>query len=553
MGNHYAVRSTILRSYLLAALGFAAVYAAYVLTVSPQHEFPLNDDWAYAQTVRHLLDTGQLRLSEWTATTLIFQTYWGALLARLSGGFSFTVLRCSALLFSFVCSLTLFDLLRQLDFTDRHAFLGALVLCANPLFIYLSYTFMSEIFFLGLMLLSLTCYMRGLKRGTTSALLLGSLFAAGAYLARQLGVLIPVAAAVVIVLSERRLALRKILAVALIPLTVFGVHTYWLTYVHGLPWGMQLNAIANSWRALQSSDAGSQLFLRLSTSWLYLGLFTLPILLPQVFRHGLRQTYRTRAFKIFAVWLGVLVFLTLLFSAQRQQPFMPYWAGIIQRDGIGPTTLAGHKLPITPDWLFWLVTTIAPVAGAAQATLWTEGMLQLFKRQLPGGILLVLVGLLMAAMTALIVLFWDRYLLVFIPASIYLALKIGPLSVRQQGVTVALCVALATFALIGLGDYFSWNTARWLAGGQLVVQGVPPEAIDGGFEWDGWYRFETALPQAIAAGAGEDLFGWLKLQPAQYILAYEPLGDLPVVGRVEYDVPLSNQRRAVYILATDNP
>jgi 4-amino-4-deoxy-L-arabinose transferase-like glycosyltransferase len=542
-----------LQAYVLAAVGFAAIYAVYLLAVSPQHEFPLNDDWAYAQTVRHLLDTGQLRLSDWTATTLIFQTYWGALLARLGGDFSFTALRWSTLLFSYICSLALFDLLRQLDFTDRHAFLGAVVLVVNPLFIYLSYTFMSEIFFLGLMLLSLTCYVRGIKRDAPGVLLLGAIFAAGAYLARQLGVVLPIAAAVAIILAERRLVMRKILAVTGIPLAVFVVHTYWLTNVHGLPWGMQLNAIANSWQALQSPDAVPQLFLRLSTSWMYLGLFTLPILLPQAFKGGLRRVGRARAFKIFVVWLGVLTLLTLLFSAQRHQPFMPYWAGVIQRDGFGPSTLAGHKPPITPDWVFLLVTIVAPVAGAAQAALWTEATLQLGNRQASSHKLLVLAGLLMAGITALIVLFWDRYLLVFVPASIFLALKLGPISGKKQGVTVALCVALAVYALIGLGDYFSWNTARWIAGEQIVAQGVPPETIDGGFEWNGWYRFETALPQAIAAGKGEDLFGWLKLTSDQYIMAYEPLDGLPIMSRVEYAVPLSDQRRFIYVLAVNGP
>jgi hypothetical protein len=132
-------------------------------------------------------------------------------------------------------------------------------------------------------------------------------------------------------------------------------------------------------------------------------------------------------------------------------------------------------------------------------------------------------------------------------------LKLGPISGKKQGVTVALCVTLAVYALIGLGDYFSWNTARWIAGEQIVAQGVSPETIDGGFEWNGWYRFETALPQAIAAGKGEDLFGWLKLTSDQYIMAYEPLDGLPIMSRVEYAVPLSDQRRFIYVLAVNGP
>lgn len=157
-------RHLAIRDYVLAALPLAAIYVVYVLVVSPRHEFPLMDDWAYAQTVRHLLDTGQLRISEWASTTLIFQVYWGALFARLFGGFSFTALRWSTFVFSFITSLALYALLRQLDLGAAAAWLGSLTLVVNPIFVYLSYTFMSDVFYIGLMLLSLAFYVRGIRR-----------------------------------------------------------------------------------------------------------------------------------------------------------------------------------------------------------------------------------------------------------------------------------------------------------------------------------------------------------------------------------------------------
>ena len=40
---------------------------------------PLEDDWAYALSVRHLLDTGKYQLHDWAALYMVFQVYWGAL------------------------------------------------------------------------------------------------------------------------------------------------------------------------------------------------------------------------------------------------------------------------------------------------------------------------------------------------------------------------------------------------------------------------------------------------------------------------------------------
>ena len=70
---------------MLAALG-----------INPLRECPQIDDWAYAATVWHWLDTGQYRLNEWIAANPPFQIAWGALFCRLFGE-SFAVLRISTI------------------------------------------------------------------------------------------------------------------------------------------------------------------------------------------------------------------------------------------------------------------------------------------------------------------------------------------------------------------------------------------------------------------------------------------------------------------------
>jgi len=61
------------KSVLLPLVLLIAAFLALVLYVSPLGDFPLNDDWAYARSVEHLLETGQVKILGWAAPSLIFQ------------------------------------------------------------------------------------------------------------------------------------------------------------------------------------------------------------------------------------------------------------------------------------------------------------------------------------------------------------------------------------------------------------------------------------------------------------------------------------------------
>ena len=71
------------------------IWAIAVVLVNPIGDFPLNDDWAYAQSVKSLLETGNFQLPGWAVANLLPQALWGALFC-LPFGFSFTALRKSS-------------------------------------------------------------------------------------------------------------------------------------------------------------------------------------------------------------------------------------------------------------------------------------------------------------------------------------------------------------------------------------------------------------------------------------------------------------------------
>ena len=69
--------------------------------VNPFREMPYDDDWAFSETVKHFLDTGQYCLNEWLAPNMPFQTMWGALFC-LPFGYSFSALRISTIVLSVI-------------------------------------------------------------------------------------------------------------------------------------------------------------------------------------------------------------------------------------------------------------------------------------------------------------------------------------------------------------------------------------------------------------------------------------------------------------------
>src|SRR5262245_51872209 len=105
---------TVLRRYLGGSPLFwtgLGVFVLTVLIVNPRRETALDDDWVCAITVRNLLNTGSYKLYQWGQPNILFQAYWGRLFAGLFG-YSFTSLRGSTLVLTFVGLLAFYGLAR---------------------------------------------------------------------------------------------------------------------------------------------------------------------------------------------------------------------------------------------------------------------------------------------------------------------------------------------------------------------------------------------------------------------------------------------------------
>jgi len=490
-------------------LGITLVWGLAVLLVNPVGDFPLNDDWAMGETVKQLIETGSYRPSGWTSMPLITQVFWGALFC-LPNGFSFTALRCSTLAMSWFGVIGAYLLIRRLGRPRLLSVICSLALAFNPIYFALSNTFMTDVPFAALVIWSSWFLVRHLQSESLSDLVLGTALATAATLCRQLGLCLPLAFGVALLVKRGwhwRWVVRSVVPFVVVAAALAALQ-HWLTITGRLPagyhektdtlirvlkqpWRIPVNVVYYGWSML-----------------MYLGLFLLPVTLPVVFSRRYRERYARRAFaQRLAVGLFIVATAVRLILVPA---LMPVHRNIIIPQGIGPVILHDSPVQNLPNFPplpsgFWLVVTGLSLLGAALLVVHLVTILCEPPGRLrpnasgenPSGThffgfatVFILGPLLLSG-------FFDRYL---IPALFFgfglMALAREDLAWRwgrgQYLASILLLVGFAVFGVAGTRDYLELNRTRWRASDALLAQkDITPEKVDGGFEFNGWYKFKT--------------------------------------------------------------
>lgn len=185
--------NTTLKADLIQLMLMLTFWAVAIIFISPVGNFPLNDDWHYGHPVLHLFDEGAYLIKVPVASNLFFQVAWGYLFCKIGGSFDFTWLRYSVIFWGILTTFSFYGLLRHLRLRSQQALGLALLLFFNPVFFSLSFTFMTDVPFLALAVLSILCYMKFLEEPLLLYRMGGFLMAILAFLVRQPGLLIPIA------------------------------------------------------------------------------------------------------------------------------------------------------------------------------------------------------------------------------------------------------------------------------------------------------------------------------------------------------------------------
>lgn len=221
----------IIRSDKKIYLLILGIFLVVLTVMLPFKDQLFSEDFAYAQSVRHFITTGDLKISERVAPSGITLIVWGAIFTKIFG-FSLANLHLSVVILIPFLLIALYKLFILAGCSKQKSLIFTLFFLSIPWILQLSYTFLTDIPFLAIEIFALLFYLQGFKKDKPMNFLLGSIFASLAFLTRQLGIVFAFAAFVTVLFSKNgaRQKIKNTLASLLIPLLVSFLYVRWLGF-----------------------------------------------------------------------------------------------------------------------------------------------------------------------------------------------------------------------------------------------------------------------------------------------------------------------------------
>jgi 4-amino-4-deoxy-L-arabinose transferase-like glycosyltransferase len=512
---------------ILLLIGGAAAVAA---VIGVRGDFPLSDDWSYAFSARTLCMTGTVRFLPWTGASLLLQAWYGAALCWLFG-FSFDVLRLSTVLLATAGAVGFFLLLGRLGVRGPARALATALWALDPLYVNLAFTFMTDVPCAVLAVWAAYCYVRGFDEPERMRwLLAGGLFAAAALLVRQHGIFVAAAATVAALLARDRPAaarLRDAVAAGGLPAHAFVAFHQWLFAWHGAPSG----------GGSKLTDAQGVHALGL-VNCAFRGIETLGLLLAPLAIAMRRDVVARHPRLVPAVATTLALLAALLY--RREGALMFYLTNVMYDLGLGAASLRDTQFlalrpPLQLGPAFGVaLTVVATLAAGVLLTALADAARRLRD---PRHACVVLAAVFLFLGTLLHARYYfDRYLLIVLPFVI--AATATTACVRLSRTAVVAAGLLAWYAVAGTHDYLAWNRARFAGLAALEARGIPPTAIDGGMEYNGWLLAPTlgTSPTEEEARPGQrpDVKSWWWVVDDRFVASFRPLPGYVVSATLPY-------------------
>ena len=466
----YTKRDNMRNKYIVILIG---LFLLQFFFVSPIGEFALNDDWVQADTVRHLTEAGEWRVMPYAGATFHALVGYGSFFTSMFG-FSFTVLRISTLILMLTTIVVSFLLFEKITKNKKLSFVGTLLLWLNPIVYNLSFTFMTDVPALFLLIAGMYLYLIGFERKKSVLVFLASSLCVIGFYTRQTNILLLVAG-LVFSCYKKRLSYKEILLTFGIPLIIGAGIYFGLSAKDLLPQTTDSHIIKGFWRQIGHMKWWSFYIP------MYLGMF----LSPLTFGWLVKQKDVLKDSRLL-----VIVFVSTLFALIIRQAFhlqMPYVSNMIDIYGLAPMSgvLRGLFIPIFSSKLWGVITLLS----AGSVGIGVEMLLQKKDRFNYWFIYLfgVLYTLALLAFDS-----FDRYIIMLIPVLIIALIK----SIGKDFSYSVSAIILCVFAIYGISQtqfYMNWNNTRWkLADEVLIEMKLEPKNIDAGYEWNGWHDYWRA-------------------------------------------------------------
>jgi hypothetical protein len=539
-----------------------ALQIALFALIEPRGEFPLKDDWAYTQSVLWLLSEHRVRLSDWIGMNLLPQTLLGGATVALFG-FSFTALRHVTQVVAVLGSAAMLWMYRAAGLTPGQALLAAVAVVTTPWWLDLANSYMTDVYGMALaMPLAALCLRqlggdRPMSWPTVAAI---SLLSALGVLQRQVVLVLPVAFAFAWMLRrplDARPSRRwwRDWAYASAPLgaciLALALYKLYLATGPGVPAGQQQieGRLLPMLGSLLEGDPFYWLWSGKLVSWLagFIGLAVAAYAIILLGRGGGSFLQRSGVLTVALVLIGCMLYGLWV---------PPYRSGqVIAATGIGPYTLFDvlgrfqREVPTQAPVGFWRACGIAAAVGAGAFVVAAVSAGWQSWRERGGNAhrIFLLVAVLAYLVPFAITDFIDRYLLFTLPFMLLLLHDVfgTPQQRVLRSIVVTGAVLMGAFGLLSTAashDYFAWNRARWDAIAEATRRGATPENLDGGFEYNAFYR----AGKAAQITAPDKSWWWVK--DDRYCVTFTPRPGYSVLRAWEVRAWLPTTPRRILLL-----
>ena len=511
-----------------------AFYIVALLAIGIGGDFPLNDDWSYAEGVRHLLLGEGLVMPNVCAAGIVHVAL-GFLTTKLIG-YSYTSLRIYSFLITIFGAVAMFIAAASLRIPRSQAIFLTLLYAANPLLLNVALGFMSDSTALSLNMIFLAFLLRGLAKKSLKTMVLAFVVLALAISVRQ-SALIFICLSPFCMSKRFGAGLAKLFVFTLalvLPLLSAWACDQWLVACHlhsgSINRGYDLVRQAHAFVVNQFLFSAPQMVLptisAIGQVLCYLSLFCLPALLPLLPLIFWPKRNRVLPFKI-VLGIAALVLTVALIIVAHYHQTMPFSENILRFTTIGAQGLLGIIRPalapkgrmiITVTSFLFVVPLVVALVGAVQ---------QLQKRTMIWSTeaLTVCISFCLAFLTLeTLVRCADRYYLLalgpmLLAVGFYARLSrinlVNPLS-------VVLLLGLACYSIAGNQEYLSSNCARWQAIAWLEKTGAKSAQIDGGYEYN-ILRDLSVYNSTYRGEAPRNNWRWWPVKGETYLISLSPV------------------------------
>ncbi|PIR43589.1 hypothetical protein COV24_02070 [candidate division WWE3 bacterium CG10_big_fil_rev_8_21_14_0_10_32_10] len=492
-------------------IGFVIIWLLLLLILPWRGFFLLNDSYVYEWNVRHFFENGFL-LHPLTSPTTLFQTFLGSLVYIVKKDPSY--LRLMTSIFYLLGVIYFYKTLILNKIRKRLSFLLSLLLMLNPLYLNLGFSFMTDIYFLSLFIISSYYYLLFLQNRATKSLVITSLVVTFSVLSRQTGIFISIAFILIyLYIKKRKKSIRHIL-ILLIPVIVFIL--YQLFYPKPLAYTYQSISVTQGKLFLLGFYL--EVLFRIIKTFYYFGFFVFPVTLGYVLYLVVKNKFfKAPSLLIFSSVFFVFTVFSIFFWI-FQNELMFYVPNILSYAGFNPQNLGfGIKQTLfvdSPVRVRALITLISIASLGGLAIILHNSKIDIYKNKL-----FYILGV--PSISILVISFvfrdyFDRYIIVVLPLILFILgnylNKIRPKYYFYVPFLIVMFIVSVTFEhdYLSLNKYV-WNLSQTISANQLDVKST--------FEHNAYYRLSNIYtgkpPQYIFSKE------WLpKNEDYKYIVSY---------------------------------